>query len=444
MKQILLLFTILLTNLKLSGQINLKLSLISKNFNKISNITNSGDDRMFVVEQTGKIRIVKFGGEIQASPFLDLESKVLFAGEMGLLGLAFHPQFKTNGYFFINYIDKNQKTVLARYRVSQTDSTVADTSTATTLITFAQPYSNHNGGDLHFGPDGYLYISSGDGGSGGDPQDRGQNLTTFLGKILRIDVDSGQPYSIPAGNLFADGPGGNIDEIWSYGLRNPWRFSFDHQTGDMWIADVGQNAYEEINLEPAGSTGGKNYGWRCYEGNHSYNLLNCTDINTITFPVFEYSHSEGCSVTGGFVYRGTQFPVLQGRYLYADFCAGKIWSLRYDAGNWINELLFQDVSARITTFGESKYGELFIGDLNGKLYQICELNSIVSQPDLVLNSNPILPKIYFSDGKIFSSGSVNPYTSVSVNAFRAIFLEPGFRAESGAVFVANVGVCGRW
>jgi glucose/arabinose dehydrogenase len=444
MKNQLLLLILFLSFTKNFAQVNLSLSLVSSNFIKISNIAHAGDSRLFVVEQPGIIKSVTFGGQIQSIPFLDISTIVQFSGEMGLLGLAFHPLYKQNGYFYVNYIDKTQNTVVARYQVSQTDSTVADANSGTILLTFAQPYTNHNGGDLNFGPDGYLYISTGDGGSGGDPLDMGQNKTTFLGKILRIDVDSAFPYAIPAGNPFADGAGGNVDEIWSFGLRNPWRFSFDKQNGDMWIADVGQNAYEEIDLEPAGSTGGINYGWRCYEGNHAYNSANCLPMSSYTFPIYEYSHSEGCSITGGYMYRGNAFPLLQGRYLYADFCNGKIWSLKKNGANWVNELLFQDVAARFSTFGENKDGELFIGDVNGKLYSICELTAVANNPNLTINNHPIPTGNYLAGNQLNSAGSVANPTSVGFYAYKTISLEPGFRVENGAVLIANVGVCNVW
>lgn len=426
------------------SQVNLSLNLVSNKFGSIVDIANAGDNRLFIVEQSGMIKVISAGDEIQTQPFLDIRTKVNWSGEMGLLGLAFHPNFHQNGYFFINYIDKNQNTVVARYRKSQTDTTVADTTSATTILTFAQPYTNHNGGDLNFGSDGYLYISSGDGGSGGDPLDMGQNTTTLLGKILRIDVNGALPYVIPVGNPFADGVGGNADEIWSLGWRNPWRFSFDRQNGDMWIADVGQNIYEEIDLEPAGSLGGKNYGWRCYEGNHAYNLANCLAQSAYTFPVYEYAHSEGCSVTGGYVYRGNSFPNLQGRYIYADFCNGKVWSLKKNESNWVNELLFQNSTARISTFGESVNGELFVGDISGKLYQICELNTLASAPSLTINNQPIPSSEYHSGNKISSVGSVVNPSLVNFFAFKSIELNPGFKVDNGAVFRAKTSVCAKW
>lgn len=444
MKKLILPFILLFTCTTNFAQINLSLSLVSQGFNRIVDIANAGDRRLFIVEQPGVIKSITFGGRIQTMPFLDIKSKVLWSGEMGLLGLVFHPQYKQNGYFYLNYIDKNQHTVVERYHVSQNDTTVADATSGTIILTFPQPYTNHNGGDLNFGPDGYLYISTGDGGSGGDPLDNGQNKTNLLGKILRIDVNVAFPYGIPSGNPFADGQGGNADEIWSYGLRNPWRFSFDRQTGDIWIADVGQNAYEEIDFEPSESAGGINYGWRCYEGNHTYNSTNCLPSSSYTFPVYEYAHSEGCSVTGGYVYRGNTFPILQGCYLYTDYCTGKIWSLKNNGTNWVNEQLFQDASARFSTFGENKDGELFIGDANGKLYQICELNTLANNPNLTINDNPILTGKYQAGNQINSIGSVESPSTVGFYAYKAIILEPGFRVDNGAIFKAYAGVCANW
>lgn len=424
------------------AQPNLQLSLLAKNFGGVMSIKHAGDQRLFVVEQAGVIKILNKNGTLNATPFLNISTKVRNSGEQGLLGLAFHPNYKQNGYFFINYINQDQNTVVARYQVSATDSSLANPLSEVVLFTITQPYSNHNGGDLQFGPDGYLYISSGDGGSGGDPQNNSQNLTNLLGKILRIDVNNtseGLNYAIPSGNPFADGPGGNADEIWSYGLRNPWRFSFDKLTSDMWIGDVGQNAYEEINFEPANQTGGINYGWRCYEGTHPYNTTNCN--NSYTPPVFEYAHDQGCSITGGYVYRGTNYTELVGRYLYVDFCTGKLWSLKKVGANWVNELVYQNSSRNFTTFGEDVAGELYIGTINGEIYKICEPSWASSYPNLSLNDNPILSNTYQAGQSLSSTGVVPTNSQVKFYAFGSINLSPGFRAENGSVFSANVSGC---
>lgn len=323
-------------------------------------ITNAGDasGRLFVVERSGTIRIIK-NGSIIATPFLDLTSAVRSTGgEQGLLGLAFPPGFGTSGRFYVNYTRTFGigDTVVARH-VLTANPDVANPA-GETLLTVVQPFANHNGGQLAFGPDGMLYIALGDGGSGGDPSGNAQNLSTHLGKILRIDVESGTaPYAIPTGNPFNN-------EIWAYGLRNPWRFSFDRVTGDLFIADVGQGLFEEVNFQPAGSPGGENYGWNIMEGLHCFNSATCNRAGLV-LPVVEYGHEGGnCSVTGGFVYRGHQYPALRGIYLYADFCSGRIWGLRHTGAGWENSLLL-DTDLLISTFGEDEQGNLYLADFGG-------------------------------------------------------------------------------
>lgn len=434
----------ILFGIQVSAQVNLRLSLVSKAFSNVIDIANAGDNRLFIAEQIGRIQILNRNGIVNQTPFLNIQSKVRNSGEQGLLGLAFHPSYAQNGYFFVNYINNDQNTVVARYQVSPTDSSLADPLSETILLTITQPYSNHNGGDLNFGPDGYLYISSGDGGSGGDPQDYGQNKSTLLGKILRIDVNNptlGLNYGIPPTNPFADGPGSNKDEIWSLGLRNPWRFSFDRLTGDMWIGDVGQNAFEEIDFEPAGSAGGINYGWRCYEGNHIYNSDNCAAESSYTFPVYEYGREMGCSVTGGYVYRGTDYSLLYGLYLYVDFCSGKLWSLKKVGQDWVNEKVYENASKNFITMGEDNRGELYLGTLNGELYRVCETSWPTNYPNLTINENPIPVGSYQAGNMLNSGGKVASSTYVNFFAFGSILLEPGFKAENGAVFSANTSVC---
>ena len=343
-------------------------------------VAPAGDfSRIFIVEQrsgsTGRIKIYNLDtGTLYSTPFLS--KSVSTSSEQGLLGLAFHPNYSQNGYFYINYTATNGSTVIERFSVSSNPD-IADASSGTTIMTISQPYSNHNGGWLGFSPiDGYLYIGTGDGGSGGDPGNRAQDITNQkLGKMLRIDVDGGSPYGIPADNPFVGITGD--DEIWAYGLRNPWRCSFDRQTGDLWIADVGQNAYEEITFQPASSEGGENYGWRCYEGNHSYQTSGCPNSSTMTFPVWEYSHSYGCSVSGSAIYRGSAIPSLDGTYFFADYCTSKIWSFRYDGSNTYD---YEDRTSElapgsgsissISAFGEDANGEIYICDLGGEVYKI--------------------------------------------------------------------------
>jgi glucose/arabinose dehydrogenase len=328
-------------------------------------VTHAGDDsgRLFVVEKAGRIVLLRDGVPASA-PFLDISDRVGSIGsEQGLLSVAFHPQFSQNGRLFVDYTDSNGDTVISRFQASG-DS--ADPASEAVLLTIDQPYANHNGGLVLFGPDGDLYIGMGDGGSGGDPQGNGQNRETLLGKLLRLNVD-GDTYTIPPDNPWPNG-GEAKPEIWAYGLRNPWRFSFDRATGDMYIADVGQGEYEEINVQRSGS-GGQNYGWNITEGNHCFRSSSC-DSNDTVAPIAEYDHSQGCSITGGYIYRGAAFPSLQGLYFYGDYCSGRIWALSETApGSWQErELLKTDLS--ISSFGEDQAGEVYLTDLGGTLYQI--------------------------------------------------------------------------
>jgi uncharacterized repeat protein (TIGR01451 family) len=345
--------------------------VIATGFDRPIQVTHAGDgsDRLFVVEQTGEIRIFK-NGAILSAPFIDLGSLVACCGEQGLLGLAFHPDYAnpTNRYFYVNYTRASDgDTVIARYRANAGDPDVANPNSETILLTIDQPYANHNGGQLLFSPvDGYLYIGMGDGGSGGDPLDAGQDINSLLGAILRLDVDGGSPYAIPADNPYVGVDG--LDEIWAIGVRNPWRFSFDRLNGDLYIGDVGQNVWEEISYQAGGTPGGTNFGWRCKEGTHDYNFTGDCLTADLTDPIAEYSHAEGYSVTGGFVYRGTYFPNLVGRYFYADFVEGKIWSL-YQTGSepdtWSTPELELDTGFNISAFGEDEEGEIYVADYHG-------------------------------------------------------------------------------
>jgi glucose/arabinose dehydrogenase len=332
-------------------------------------VTNAGDDRLFIVEQGGRISIFQ-DGKLLDEPFLDVSSLVSRSGnEQGLLGLAFHPKYAQNGEFFINYTDVKGDTMVARYHVSKDNPNVAAPNSAKPVIQIDQPYSNHNGGDVVFGPDGYLYIGMGDGGSAGDPQGNGQNPKALLGKILRLDVDNGDPYAAPKDNPYVANSA-LAPEVWAMGLRNPWRFSFDRQTGDLFIADVGQNQWEEVDFQPADSKGGENYGWNIMEGTHNYSGAAVPE--GLMMPFAEYSHSEGgCSITGGYVYRGKALPDLNGVYLFADYCSGKIWSsYRDDAGQWQTSL-FMQTNYVISSFGEDAAGELYLLDHgNGAVYRL--------------------------------------------------------------------------
>jgi glucose/arabinose dehydrogenase len=332
-------------------------------------VTHAGDGsaRLFVVEQPGRIRVIK-AGVLLPAPFLDVSQLVVLGGEQGLLGLAFHPQYSANGYFYVNYTRAGDgATVVARYSVSASDPDLADPESALTILIVDQPAANHNGGQIAFGPhDGYLYVGMGDGGGVGDPADNGQNIDTLLGALLRLDVDTAEPYAIPAGNPFAGGPG--ADEIWAFGLRNPWRFSFDRVTGDLYIGDVGQSQWEEIDYQAAGAPGGVNFGWSCREGAHDYDFTGDCLTATLTDPIAEYGRAEGQAVSGGFVYRGSAYPALQGRYFYADYVQGKIWSLvktGSDPDTWSLPELELDTSLNISSFGEDEAGELYVVDLAG-------------------------------------------------------------------------------
>jgi len=327
-----------------------------------------GSGRIFVLEQAGRIVALNADGS-QPQTFLDIRERVgSSASEQGLLGLAFDPQFLANGRLFVNYTDKNGDTVIARFQANP-ERTAADPASETTLLTAAQPATNHNGGILAFGPDGYLYAGLGDGGGADDRYENGQDLGTILGTLLRLDV-SGEGAVVPADNPFV-GAENARPEIWAYGLRNPWRFSFDRLTGELWIADVGQNQWEEVNVQPAGSRGGENYGWPIMEGTHCFQASTCAQEGLI-LPATEYSHDLGCSITGGYVYRGVAQPALHGVYFYGDYCTGRIWGLAPAAdGGWQPaELLKSD--AQISSFGETEDGELLVVDYAGNLFRLVD------------------------------------------------------------------------
>lgn len=333
-------------------------------------ITNANDSRLFVVQQNGIIKIIQPNGTINATNFLNISSKIIFGGERGLLGLAFHPQYPVNGYFFVYYNNPSGNIIVARYKVSATDSNVADPASEKILLNIPKPFSNHNGGSLHFAPDGKLWIITGDGGSGGDPNNNAQNKNTLLGKMLRIDVNATDPtpYNIPADNPFAGSGVDGADEIWAYGLRNAWKFSFDLTAGNAMIADVGQENIEEINKMPL-TQAGLNYGWRCYEGNSTYNTTGCPAQSTMTFPIAVYDHSGGkCSITGGYVYRGSQYPSLQGKYFFADYCSNQIGILSSD-----NSIAWTTAYSGngFSTFGQDSQKGLYVaGVTSGKIFKI--------------------------------------------------------------------------
>ena len=336
-------------------------------------ITHAGDSRLFITQQSGQV-MIHDGTGIRPTPFLDVSNLITTGNERGLLSVAFHPQYQQNGAFYVNYTNTGGHTVIARYLRSAGDPNRADASSGRVILTIEQPFANHNGGQLQFGPDGYLYIGMGDGGSGGDPGNRAQSLTTLLGKMLRIQVHGVElGYSNPPSNPFGN-------EIWALGLRNPWRFSFDRLTGDLWIADVGQGSREEIDFQPATSIGGENYGWRRMEGSRCFEpATNCNPGNLV-LPVIEYGHTHGaCSVTGGYVYRGTRSPRLYGKYLYGDFCNGVIWTGERQGDGTVTSRVLTDTTFLISTFGEDLNGEVYVADHRGSIYRIVE-------------NSPLLPK----------------------------------------------------
>jgi glucose/arabinose dehydrogenase len=329
--------------------------------------------RLFVVEKTGKIRVIR-NGVLLPTAFLDLGDSVSSGSEQGLLGLAFAPDYRTSGRFYVSYTSprgaqSGGTSVVERYLVTNKPD-LADPGSGRRLLTVDQPFSNHNGGMIAFGPDGYLYFGLGDGGSGGDPLGTGQDRSDLLGSLLRLDVSGPAGYVIPPGNPYAGG-GANRPELWNYGLRNPWRFSFDRETGDLYIGDVGQNAHEEIDVQPAASAGGENYGWNIMEGLSCYGASSCNQAG-LTLPVLDYPHGQGCSVTGGYVYRGSVIPSLRGRYLYGDYCSGWIRSFRYQGGQAQDPQTHASLATAgsLTSFGEDAAGELYVLTQGGSVYRI--------------------------------------------------------------------------
>jgi glucose/arabinose dehydrogenase len=327
--------------------------------------------RLFIVEKTGGIRIVK-DGTLLKTPFLDLSGQVsTTGGEQGLLGLAFDPNYASNGRFFVHYTDPAGDTRVSSFQVS-TDPDIADAGSEQVILTADQPYTNHNGGQLVFGPDGLLYLGLGDGGSEGDPQGRSQDLSDLLGSILRLNVTAGSSYTVPPDNPFVAQTAAR-PEIWSYGLRNPWRFSFDRGTGDLYIADVGDTHFEEVDVSPAAGGAGKgaNYGWDLMEGNHCFSSGQC-DRTGLTLPAYEYAHSDGCSITGGYVYRGSAIPALQGLYFFGDYCKGWVRSFRYVDGAATEPTEWQTLrpGRSITSFGEDAAGELYLTVESGRVFKI--------------------------------------------------------------------------
>lgn len=375
-------FSILLAlNLSSTAQTpDLSFESFQTGFSSPTTITHAGDDRIFVLEQNG---IIKYIENAEVYNFMDINNRVsspsddlsVYADELGLLGLAFDPDFENNGFFFLNYTNNAQNTIVARFKIDTDNPNLGDADSEELVIEIEQPYSNHNGGCIAFGPDGYLYIGMGDGGNGGDPQGFGQNMTSLLGKMLRLDVST-LPYSIPSTNPFV-GNNNYSPEIWASGLRNPWKFSFDTETGDLWIGDVGQNAWEEIDYQSANSQGGENYGWNCYEGFAPFENSGCND--QYTDPVHTYENNgypNDCSITGGFVYRGSAYPNFNGHYIFGDYCTGKIFTLSDQANADFDLSTQEDTDIFISCFGEDSNGELYLADRNtGEIFSVVD-NSV--------------------------------------------------------------------
>lgn len=387
-------------------------------------VTHAPDDptRLFILERDGYIRILH-NGTLLSRPFLDISSSTSTGSERGLLGMAFHPDYENNGYFFINYTNLDGDTRVVRYSVSANPDS-ADEASAMIVLAVDQPFGNHNAGMLAFGKDGYLYVGTGDGGSSGDPGNRAQDPQEMLGKMLRLDIDGGTPYAIPPDNPFVGSPD-TLDEIWSLGLRNPWRYSFDRLDGDLYIADVGQNEWEEIDVEPAESDGGLNFGWRLMEGTHCYNPASgCDTLSGLTDPVYEYGHGGSpfkCSVTGGFVYRGCAIPELQGRYFFGDYCSGQIWSFIWDDTGIADLTEHTDItpgSGVLVSFGEDYFGELYVCAMgDGIVYKIipdgppAECNCCEYRGDINADhTGPDISDLVYLVSFMFQSGPVPPCT----------------------------------
>ncbi len=377
-----LLCTLILSSLSALGQLQIDLQTFATGFTRPVDIQNDGDSRLYIVEQPGQIWILDSLGNKNSSPFLDIRSRVNDSNnEQGLLGMAFYPNSAGFGNFFVHYTDSNGNSQISLFARSLSDPDSADPASEFKIINIPQPFPNHNGGSIEFGPDGYLYITMGDGGSAGDPNDVAQNLTSYLGKILRIDINTAMPYGIPPSNPFAGAGGGIKEEIWAYGLRNPWKISFDRLNGNLWIGDVGQDAAEEIDFQNANSAGGENYGWRCKEGTLPFNTSNCPPDSTFTAPAYEYLHPDGCSVTGGRVYRGSKYPGMYGEYFFADICGGWIRSLDSnfvitDHGGFASSNFF-------VAFGENSKGDLFVAGLNdGIISEIVETTNNLESVDI--------------------------------------------------------------
>jgi glucose/arabinose dehydrogenase len=435
MKKILLLSLIFVSGITFAQDVDIE--LFKSGFNDPLSLQHANDERLFVVEQGGLVKIIQEDGTVNQTPYLNISGQISGGNERGLLGLAFHPDYANNGYFYVNYTLPNGNTQISRFSVDPNNADLADPNSELPIIGYVQPFSNHNGGNLAFGPDGYLYIASGDGGSGGDPGNRAQSLFELLGKILRIDIDNpsgGNNYGIPADNPFAGDPDPGIKkEIWAYGVRNPWRFSFDWTDNNIWIADVGQGNLEEINRQSI-SEGGLNYGWRCYEGSEPFNTQNCPPESELTFPIAEYNHSNGCSITGGYVYRGSVYSDIEGLYFFGDYCSGLIGTVD-NAGNLVDH---GDFSGNWVSFGEDINKELYIISIGGDIYKIkggviAGTDDFSIENSLSMFPNPARNEVTFN----MKSNTIESISLSDVGG-RSIFSEENLSTTNKTVSVANL------
>ena len=415
-KSILFLPILLLMSMSVMAQVQIEFELFAENFDVPVDMVNDGNNNLFVAEKDGRIMRLEANGVADQMPFLDIRDRVNnSSNEMGLLGIEFHPNYPDSPFIYVNYTATNPQrmTVISRFTLGAFGAIRMDPSTERIILTFDQPYTNHNAGDLKFGPDGYLYIPTGDGGSGGDPQGFAQNPTSLLGKMLRIDVDGGNPYVIPPDNPFANDDF-TSDEIWSLGLRNPWRIDFDPLTNELYIADVGQKEFEEINVQPASSPGGQNYGWKCYEGNAVYSTSGCDGL-TFTPPTYTYPHINGsfctASISGGVVYRGTEYPNLIGKYFFADYCTGMVGALYKNSfDEWTTDTVAMFNTGDITSFGRDVSGEVYmIATSSGKIYKIKDKFSSINQVTTIHNlriKNPVRNQLIIPEEISFLKGKL--------------------------------------
>ncbi len=402
------------------SQNSIALKQIATGFTRTVAIENCGDSRLFIVQQTGQIIIIDSTGKKRDQPFLDISDRVLSSGnEQGLLGLAFDPNYLSNGYFYVNYINTSGNTQISRFKVKNDYPNLANPSLEKFILQIQQPFTNHNGGCTRFGPDGYLYIGMGDGGSAGDPNNNAQNPQSLLGKMLRIDVHHGNPYSIPADNPFVDSSNYK-KEIWALGLRNPWRWSFDIANGNLIIADVGQDMWEEVNYQE--KKGGKNYGWRCYEGNHAYNTAGCNAQTFYKSPVYEYPHSAttgDCSIIGGFVYRGNKYSSLKGKYFFTDYCSGIIRTLVIHNPDATEQDMYHGDAYSYTCFGVDNKNEIYIANVsNGNIYHIIPASAMQSNTTQIAENFLVTPNP--SNGNFIITYKTQQAQRININIQNAV------------------------